>query len=426
MNSSFPKRWLTLSIISLGAGGAFAFLLGMSRAPVISNYFPTDYFRRALIGHVDLAILCWLLLSATVIWSHHIKEEPPKISFLLACLGVALIGFSALPGSGDALFNNYVPTITSPFFLAGLSIFFLSFSINVVYFLKKAQNNSHGIIGQTITASLYISVILIVSVILSIIFLSDGDFQPQAYYERFFWASGHIQQILNGGLFLTVWYSLLKITTGKEPEGWHFLKLANWMLVISAFVFIVFLLTLDPFDKVFRVGSGWVYCVGLGIPIFFHIANILRQMSFDRRNPVSVSLAISLFLYLFGVIIAYAGFNNDTRVPAHYHGMVTSLTLAFMGFAYHIISESGIKISFPKVARVQPYIYGTGMSLFVTGLYVSGVFGAPRKTHGVDFTNNPIVIFAMGLMGVGTLLAVTGGILFVVYSGTSLLRKGKI
>ncbi len=68
-------------------------------------------------------------------------------------------------------------------------------------------------------------------------------------------------------------------------------------------------------------------------------------------------------------------------------------------------------------------IYGSGMFLFILGLFVSGAFGAPRKTYGMDFTSNPMVVAALSVMGLGTLLAVSGGIIFVYYASASLLRE---
>jgi heme/copper-type cytochrome/quinol oxidase subunit 1 len=96
-----------------------------------------------------------------------------------------------------------------------------------------------------------------------------------------------------------------------------------------------------------------------------------------------------------------------------------------MGFAFHMISGFRIKIAYEKLARSQPYIYGLGMVLFISGLFVSGLFGAPRKTPGTDWTDNPVVLTALSFMGIGTLLAVIGGASFVVYIGVTVYREEK-
>jgi len=94
-----------------------------------------------------------------------------------------------------------------------------------------------------------------------------------------------------------------------------------------------------------------------------------------------------------------------------------------MGFAYHMIAGYKLKIFFPAMAKLQPYIYGAGMLLFIVGLFVSGLFGAPRKTYGVGWTDNPLVLASLTMMGVGTLLAVIGGAAFVVYAGVTLIKE---
>lgn len=63
------------------------------------------------------------------------------------------------------------------------------------------------------------------------------------------------------------------------------------------------------------------------------------------------------------------------------------------------------------------------MLLFIAGLFVSGAFGAPRKTFGVGWTDNPVIIASMTLMGIGTLLAVIAGALFVLYISVTLIKK---
>jgi heme/copper-type cytochrome/quinol oxidase subunit 1 len=102
------------------------------------------------------------------------------------------------------------------------------------------------------------------------------------------------------------------------------------------------------------------------------------------------------------------------RVPAHYHGAVTSLTLALMGISYYLVKEYGWIRDFPKTARFQLFMYGFGMVLFVLGLYFAGFKGAPRKTYGTGFTDDPFVLLSLGLMMVGTVFAVIGGVIFVI------------
>jgi heme/copper-type cytochrome/quinol oxidase subunit 1 len=420
-------KWFSLAVFSLGIGGFFAFLVGMSRAPGISEYLPENYFQHALVGHVDLAILCWLMISAIVLWIYYLKEEVYPWSYWLAVLGVDLIVISAVFAIGEPSLNNYVPILDSWVFFLGLGLFFTAFCVNAYGYLKIIIRNSmpSDPIMSGVAASLLICVVLIAAVLVSFVLLGGDDFDSQAYYERLFWTPGHIQQFLNGSMLIITWYSLLKFSTGEEPKAWGFLANLNKVLVASSVLLLGMLFFFDPLDRPLRIGAEIIYAFGLGLPLFFHIVNILRQYKFKAGDPASVGLLLSILVYLYGIFIAYGGFGDDTRVPAHYHGAVTALTLALMAFGYNLFREHGIKVYFEKAAKIQPYIYGIGMLIFISGLFVSGLFGAPRKTYGTDWTDNPIILTALGLMGVGTLLAVIGGIIFVLYAGTSILKGVK-
>lgn len=427
MRNSYYGKWFMLSIVSLGLGGGFAFLIGMARAPFAEKYFPQNYFQHALVGHVNLAILFWLLLSTMVVWCYHLKTPGLKPALWLAGIGTALVAFAALFGGGDAVLNNYVPALVNPVFFTGLSLFFIGFSMNVFRFAKEAAANlaSDDMVLNAIGAGVMIGIVLAAAVAVSLVKLGPdiNDYPQQMYYERLFWTPGHIQQFLNGSMLAAVWYALARLTTGGELRFWPMLKTANKVFIASSVLLFSLLFFMDPMDKPMRVGAEIIYGIGLGIPLFMHIANILRQVKRDFSKPATVALFFSIAIYLYGIFIAYGGFNNDTRVPAHYHGAVTALTLALMGFAWHMLTTDGLAIAFPRLAKTQPYIYGVGMILFISGLFVSGIFGAPRKTPGTAWTDNPVVLASMSLMGIGTLLSVLGGIAFVLYVAATLIKN---
>ena len=54
--------WLTLGLVSLVAAGVFSILLVLARTPVVQEHIPfLDFFRVALVIHVTLSVLVWLL-----------------------------------------------------------------------------------------------------------------------------------------------------------------------------------------------------------------------------------------------------------------------------------------------------------------------------------------------------------------------------
>ena len=418
--------WFYLAILSLGIGGGFAFLVAMSRTPFGYKYFPPDYMYHALAGHVVLAIILWLLSFTVVLWDIYLGDGIPGrirgLSHKISLLGPVMVTISVLTGNGKVVTNNYVPTIIDPLFFVGLALFITGFSINAIGYLKNGIKYllSTDILMNTVLMSLFISILMILSLLSSI--LINREFaEPLIFYERLFWTPGHIQQILNGSMLIIVWYALLR-KHGGEVRRWGLLKYANVLLLFSALFIFVLQFVYDPLNKTSMIAAEITYAVGLGLPVFLHIVNIIRSLKKADYGVAFVALILSMVIYSFGIAIAYGGFANDLRVPAHYHGAVTSLTLALMGLSYYLIRDIRSRVYGERLARYQPVIYGAGMFLFILGLFISGAFGAPRKTYGIAFTSDPVVLASLTIMGIGTILAVTGGIIFVGYISVTLVK----
>jgi len=426
MEKKYTYNWFVLSVIFLGIGGGFAFMVGMSRTPFGYRYFPADFMHRTLVAHVVLAILLWLLSFAVVLWSRTLRGAELNFTRWLATAGAALVIISVLSGGGNAVINNYVPTIDTPLFLTGLVLFFMAFSLNVLAFLRDGLRHifSRDLMKGAVASSVVIAFVLIVSMVLSLV-LHERETAPILYYERLFWIPGHIQQVLSGALFVAVLYALRARLNGNAPVEWSFLRYITLAFPLSALALFVIPFVADPVVPRAKAAAEITYGIGLGVPIFVHIIHILATLGRSARGRWSVayvSLVLSVAIYTLGMAIAYSGFGDDLRVPAHYHGAVTSLTLALMGLSYHMLKDRMARLFGESIARVQPVIYGLGMVFFILGLFVSGLFGAPRKTYGVSFTSDPLVLTALTVMGIGTMLAVTGGILFVFYTGVSIFK----
>jgi heme/copper-type cytochrome/quinol oxidase subunit 1 len=68
-----------------------------------------------------------------------------------------------------------------------------------------------------------------------------------------------------------------------------------------------------------------------------------------------------------------------------------------------------------RLAVAQPWLYGGGQLLHIVGLVWSGGYGVQRKVAGSEqVLRSTAEVAGMGLMGLGGLLAIAGGLLFVV------------
>ena len=127
------------------------------------------------------------------------------------------------------------------------------------------------------------------------------------------------------------------------------------------------------------------------------------------------ALLCSLLLFAAGGLIGFMIRGSDVRVPAHYHGSIVGVTLALMGLAYALLPRLGFAEVRGRIAVAQPWLYAGGQLLHIVGLLWSGGYGVQRKVAGAEQAlRSPQEIFGMGLMGLGGLVAIVGGMLFIV------------
>jgi cytochrome c oxidase subunit 1 len=115
--------------------------------------------------------------------------------------------------------------------------------------------------------------------------------------------------------------------------------------------------------------------------------------------------------------------HNTLYVPGHFHGtVVAGTTLAFMAVTYLLIPLIFQReVSFPRLARWQPYVFAigvSGISLFMMG---AGTLGVARRHWDITFADAalpfhyPTAAFLMlTLNGIFALLAALGGLMYVV------------
>jgi cytochrome c oxidase subunit I len=114
-------------------------------------------------------------------------------------------------------------------------------------------------------------------------------------------------------------------------------------------------------------------------------------------------------------VIGFMISGSNVKVPAHYHGSIVGVTLAFMGVTYLLLPRMGFAAVPPRAATWQAWLYGAGQMLHITGLVWSGGYGVQRKVAGAEQGLDQIgKVAGMGLMGLGGLIAVIGGVMFLV------------
>ncbi|HEB87554.1 MAG TPA: hypothetical protein ENI68_11150, partial [Gammaproteobacteria bacterium] len=131
--SRLASGWLLLAFLAMGISTLFAFLLVMLRTPFINpGWIDARFFARALVMHVDFAVIIWFLSFAGVLWSLTFRSrwiQGGWLALLLAFAGVSMMLVAAFGSQPEAMLSNYIPVLQTPLFLLGLGSFGVSMTV---------------------------------------------------------------------------------------------------------------------------------------------------------------------------------------------------------------------------------------------------------------------------------------------------------
>ncbi len=435
-HQSLGKAWFSLGISALAVAGLYAVLLVLARADWFKDALPfKDFFHTALVVHVNLSVLTWLLCFSSVLWSIPQPKYllfPSWLAFVLTAIGTALFSAAPFMAEGNPLQNNYVPILQSMPFYLGLMIFAagitLQASLITIKGLKSKAKNpverfalwSAGLITLIAAACFLLSHHAVTAP------AAQSLLGAEEYFELLFWSAGHALQFTYLQITLLCWLVLAGAAGFSIPPARFNLALlaGNLLVVLTAFYpHVTHSITsfehLDFYTQQMRIFGGiaaiiiggWIVFSWLKKPATYHTDAL-------HLRPI---LLWSILLFGAGGIIGFMISGSNTKIPAHYHGSIVGITLAMMGMAYHILPRLGFPAPSMRLCRIQPWLYGGGQLLHIIGLAWSGGYGALRKTPGaMESTEGQM---AMGLMGIGGLLSILGGILFVVICLKTMLGK---
>ena len=423
------SAWLLLGIAALAIAGLFAILLVVARMPGTGAFFPTqDFFRTALVVHVDQSVLIWFLAFAGALWSlgacaPRRVTVARRIALLLAALGCVVVAVAPFLGAGDPLLNNYVPVLQHPLFYTGLGLFGAGALLQAVLALRAAAGAPAGLLARPADLAVLTAAFatLVAIAALAWTWLRLDRWEGHAYFEFLFWGGGHAIQFGYTQLMLGAWLMLagaVGVSLGVRPRVLGALVLLG-ALPLLAVPLIYAQHPVDTaetrlaFTRLMQWGNG-LAAIPIGAIVAVGLLRHRGQPAPDQR-PLRNALGASLLLFAVGGLIGWAIAGVNTIIPAHYHGSIVGVTLALMGLTYHLLPKLGLGLPPPRLAALQPVVYAGGQLLHVGGLAVSGVMGIERKTAGAAQGLDTLgAKAAMGVMGLGGLLAVIGGILFVV------------
>jgi cytochrome c oxidase subunit 1 len=459
------------AVVSLLVGGVLALLVTLTRWQAIHLLAPDTYYL-VLTGHGLNMLVFWIIFFEVAIlyFASSIllgcRLAAPRLAwaaFVLMVAGALVNNYAVFSGTSSVMFTSYAPMPAHPTFYLGLILFavgaliacFIFFGTLVIGQQERTYDGSIPLVTFGAVTAAIIAVFTIASgaIILIPTFLwSVGlvDHIDSLMYRTVWWAFGHSSQQINVSAHVAVWYAVAAIVFGAKPMSEKVSRLAFLLYILFLTIASAHHLLVDP-----GLTSNWkilntsyaIYLAvlasmvhGLTVPGAIEVAQ--RAKGFTQglfewlrkapwSNPVFSGMFLSLLGFGFlggisGVILGTEQLNlimhNTMYVPGHFHAtVVLGTTLAFMAVTYFVIPAIFRReLSFPKIAQWQPYVFAVGMTMVSLFMMGAGTLGVPRRHWDITFAGNPLPYefpgtahFMLALMGIGGVLAVIGGAMYL-------------
>ena len=421
--SQLTSSWLKLGVFALIAAGVFSLLLVLSRTPGIQNIFPwIDFFHTALVVHVNLSVLIWFMAFSCLFWSLYSSQKfliAERFAFIFCLLGTMLLVLAPFLGAGKPLINNYIPVLQHPLFFWAIGLFIIGVliqTLRVIFIVPKEINNIESIAPYIAAVFTLISVVSLVYVWAQL----PESIENLIYYEYLFWAPGHILQFSHTCLLLFSWFILIKVIdanflNNQDKLSWLFYVLLL-PLIYALMIFIEYEVFSPEYLTEFTLlmKYGGLTSLPLGLVLVWALFKMDLTSTIENR-AAKAALFSSIVLFAAGGVIGFLIHGVNVVIPAHYHGSIVGVTLAFMGVSYVLLPQLGFRKPVWKTAHLQPYVYGGGQLMHVLGLAWSGGYGVQRKTAGsAQGLDSLPEIIGMGMMGFGGLISIIGGLMFLI------------
>lgn len=463
----FVKCNAVLAVVFLLVGGIAALLLALTRWQTV-HLLPADWFYRILTLHGMNMLIFWILffevailyfVSTTLLKTRLASTKAAWVSLIMMLTGAVMTDVTILTGKADVMMTSYLPLLAHPAFYLGIILMAVGTLIGVInYFatlyIAKRDKTYEGSVPLVVfgaTAAAIIAVVTLAhgAIVMVPTFLHAMGWiaQPDPiWYRLIWWGLGHMSQQVNVCAMVSVWYFLGTITTGAKP--------LNETVCRGAFLLYIFFINLASAHHLLvdpAVSPGWkiwntsyaMYLAvlasmihGFTVPASVEVA--MRHKGYVKglfgwltaapwRNPGFSAFFLSLVIFGFGggitgVTLGTQQINiiahNTLRIPGHFHvTVVGGTTLAFMGLAYYVVPLLFQReVVFKPLARIQPYLFGFGITLMAIGMSFAGSMGVSRRSWDIEAAGSiygPTAHLFLGMVGIGGVLAFLGLLTFV-------------
>lgn len=423
------RGWFLLAVGSLVLAGLLSLLLVVGRLPFLGWLF-TDpmFFRRALVVHVDLSIVVWFQAGALAFLGLALGGRLPRFltraALVLAGTGVALILAGALQPGAQPVLSNYVPAIDHPVFYAGLVCWFTGAGLFFAgaLFAPRSTGDADVLPAATVVALRAAAAAnLLALATFAGAWRTTPAAAPAVYCELLFWGGGHVLQAANVAAMLGLWLYLFERWTGRALLSTGAVAVLLTALVLPQAVLPMLAWQGTTETAYFPMATQlmrWTLFPVVLVVLAVAVRQAWRlRAELDWRDHRAAGLLGSAGLTVLGFVLGAMIRGSNTLVPGHYHCAIGAVTLALMAAAYDLsaaLAPAAVVPERPRRARLQLILFGAGQAVFGLGFALAGAFGLGRKQYGAEQHVRSLGEYlGLGVMGLGGLIAVAGGILFL-------------
>ena len=460
------------AVLALTLGGVLALLMALTRWEAV-RLLPPELYYRFTSTHGVVMLVFWivffeiaaLLFGGTILINHRLKGVRFAWAYTwMMVIGAVVTTATTLSGQANNMFTAYPPLVNHPMFYVGILLFAVGALCGACHFVVQVWTaRREGVLAGPLPLVVYgllaAAIIAIWTLLHGAVAYVPALFQSlgwltldPAVYRTLFWGFGHGAQQINLAAMVAAWYALGALTTGARPVNEGLSRFAFVLYLVGINMGSMHHLLVDPgigmHARIINT-SYFMYAALLGslihafsIPAALETAQ--RARGFTKglfgwlvagpwREPGFSALIISVVGFGFiagvsGVLMGTMQLNmlihNTLFVVGHFHAtVVLGTTVAFMGLAYYVVPlVTQRDLAFLGLARWQPFVFGAGLLTLIGGLMLAGKLGASRRAWDASFSLAPLqveslaspwITFANALIGIGAIVAVAGGAMFV-------------
>ncbi len=418
-----------VAVAAFGVASAMGVVQGLSIADVQFPMRSEELYYLSVTAHGVLMALVFTTFFIMGLGYVFAEESLGRISgrtigwiaFWMAAVGSVAAAVTILRGQSTVLYTFYPPLQAHPLFYIGATLLVIGSwmwgGVIIASYRSWRQEHPgvpaplsiHGMLATIIvwylaTAGLAAEVVgMLIPWSLGLVEKVDP-----LVARTFFWWFGHplvYFWLLPAYVF---WYYVLPQVAGG--------RLFSDPLARMAFILFVVLSTPVGFHHQFAdpgISAGWklahtITTYAVMYPSFVTAFTVIASLEVAGRlkgakglfnwigqlpwsDPVFSSVALAIIGFAFGgfggAINAAFAMNsmvhNTAWIMGHFHVTLgTTVALTFIGATYWLLPRLlGRDLRFAALARVQPYLWFLGMTIFSTSYHIAGLRGLPRRVY---------------------------------------------